>query len=345
MQACCSRPKKAGAQLSGCGSASDLSLLEHAGSGEFRRLLSLLAVAHDREAFFIDPETLGMDKFNIFDLVVVVFCTIDLWILPAIAEAATGNMTFVRLVRLARLSRGLKVIRVMKAFSKLRILVRTVAASFMALLWSMVLLGLLNFGFAIFLCQLLQPSLEVHWTYAFLFALYVSVVVFAVTRIITALFLKDTLQIASNDADMMIHESLQATKKDVAKLREIFELADKSKDGLLTLDELEDLCRIPEVRVYMHLLELEFSEVKGLFSLLDSGRGHVSLTEFVAGVMRLKGHARSLDVVAVMKDCEAILRRCKLIEDAMQHATMRLQNVSIALAPAVHNIAPEVHSI
>merc|ERR1719401_1578591 len=114
----------------------------------------------------------------------------------------------------------------------------------MALLWSMVLLGMLMFGGAVSLCQMLQASIaneelpldtrlwlfqmygtsgravwtmfeltfsggwpnyarrvveEVHWAYAFFYATYVSVVVFAVTRIISALFLKDTLQVAAND--------------------------------------------------------------------------------------------------------------------------------------------------
>mmetsp|Transcript_3141 Transcript_3141/g.6533 ORF Transcript_3141/g.6533 Transcript_3141/m.6533 type:complete len:263 (+) Transcript_3141:3-791(+) len=250
----------------------------------------------------------------------------------------------------------------MKAFAKLRILLRTVVASFLSLFWSMVLLSILMFGAAIFLCQMLQQTLEdedvdlelrrwifeyygtssrasltmfefthsggwpnysrriieeVHPAYGLFYVLYVSIVVFAVTRIITALFLRDTLQVAASDADMMVQENMQKTKKYVARLQELFELADRSGDGVLTYEELEDICRYPEVRMYMHMLELDFYEAKGLFRLLDTGRGNVSLTEFVAGVMRLKGQARSTDMIAVGDACDKLNRRVSAIERQM----------------------------
>jgi len=250
----------------------------------------------------------------------------------------------------------------MKAFSKLRILVRTVAASFMALLWSMVLLGVLNFGGAVFLCQMLQSSImdqdltedirlwifqmygtsarsawtmfeftfsgcwpnyarrvveEVHWGYGFFFFMYVSVVVFAVTRIITALFLKDTLQIAANDADMMVQETLASKREYSKKLKELFELADSSGNGLITLAEFEEVCKIPEVHMYLHLLEVDVSEVKALFQMLDSGGGEVNYDQFMQGILRLKGQARSMDVITVMRDCQSINARCKAIEEKL----------------------------
>jgi len=337
-------------------------VLEHCFNALFLAELSLrLGVLRVR--FFYDPDLRRFDMFNIFDLFVVALCTIDLWVLPAFQGSAQGNLTFCRLVRLIRLSRGFKVIRVMKAFSKLRILLRTVAASFMALFWSMVLLTILNFGGAIFLCQLLQPTIadgdldfelrlwvfqyygtagralwtmfefthsggwpnyarriieEVHWSYAIFYALYVSMVVFAVIRIITALFLRDTLQVAASDADMIIQESLQKTKKYVARLEQLFQLADTSGDGRVTFEELERICRVPEVRMYMQMLELDFYEVRGLFDLLDSGRGSVSLAEFIAGIMRLKGQARSMDIIAIGTSCDKIYGRCSSIEQRVK---------------------------
>jgi len=318
-----------------------------------------------RKQFFLDEDERTCEKFNIFDVVVVVFCTIDLWMLPVILGKSSGNIAFIRLIRLARLSRGLKVIRVMKVFSKLRILVRTVASSFMALMWSMVLLGVLNFGGAVFLCQLLQGAMvedsdmsfetrewlyryygtsaksvwtmfeftfsggwptyarpvveQVHWSYAVFFAFYVSVVVFAVTRIITALFLKDTLQIAANDADMMVQEQMASKQRYTEKLRDLFELADASGNGSITLEEFEAVCRIPEVHTYFHLLELEIGEVQALFNMLDDGDGAVSYDEFMRGIIRLKGQARSMDVITVMRDCREINDRCRRLEDEVKH--------------------------
>merc|ERR1712232_1359322 len=44
----------------------------------------------------------------------------------------------------------------MHLFSKLRVLVHTLASSFLSLFWSFVLLGLFMFGSALILCQMLQ---------------------------------------------------------------------------------------------------------------------------------------------------------------------------------------------
>jgi len=314
-----------------------------------------------QKKFFVDPEDGKIDRFNLIDLFIVVFCSIDHWVLSALGDGS-GNLSFMRLIRLVRLSRGLKVIRVMKAFSKLRILLRTVGASFMALAWSMVLLGLLMFAGAVLLCQMLLPSLddttleaelriwifdrygttsralwtmfevtfsggwpnyarrlveEVHYSFAFVYAIYASVVVFAVTRIITALFLKDTLQVAANDADMMIQESAMMKKQYAAKLHELFLVADTSVDGKVSFEEFKALCDIPEVRTYLHLLELDIDEAHGLFRMLDGGTGEVSLSQFTAGIMRLKGQARSLDVIAVMRDTDLILHRLTSLQSAL----------------------------
>merc|ERR1719336_1293902 len=139
----------------------------------------------------------------------------------------------------------------MHLFSSLRVLVHTIAASFMSLLWSMTILFLLMLLGALFLCQMLGTAItdqsisedtrrwiysmygtssrafytmvevtfsggwpnysrriveEVGWGYSFFFCGYAICVVFAITRVISALFLKDTMQGAANDAEMMIAE-------------------------------------------------------------------------------------------------------------------------------------------
>merc|ERR1711920_134703 len=90
------------------------------------------------------------------------------------------------------------------------------------------------------------------------------------------------------------------------KLRAVFLVADTSGDGFLTLEELEEVLAIPQVKGYMELLELEISEVSALFDLLDSGERVISIEEFTTGVMRLKGEARSLDVVCILRNTDTL---------------------------------------
>merc|ERR1712087_821102 len=63
---------------------------------------------------------------------------------------------------------------------------------------------------------------ELHWFYALFFVTYIAGVVFAIVCIIQALFLKDTLECAANDAEMMVQERLDLKRNTLDKLRAVF---------------------------------------------------------------------------------------------------------------------------
>jgi len=290
----------------------------------------------------------GLQKFNIFDATIVLFTCLDLYIISPLINGGNGSdLTVIRVVRFVRLLRALRVVRTFEIFSKLRVLFSTVAASFYALLWSMVLLFITMLMAALILTQIVNPFLtdsgigpttiswmykhygtagrslwtvfemtfsggwpayartlveDVHPAFAWFFALYISTVVFAMTRIITALFLKDTLAVAANDAEMMIQEKTREKKAYASKLLDFFNAADTSGDGIITLDEFETFLLDPRVRTYLTTLELDTHETQNLFFMLDDGDGAVTAEEFVKGAIRLKGVARSQDVVSIMHD-------------------------------------------
>jgi len=288
------------------------------------------------------------EKFNTFDALIVLFSCIDLYIItPFITDGNGADLTVIRAMRFVRLLRAMRVVRTFEIFSKLRVLLSTVAASFYALLWSLVLLFITILMAALVLTQIINPYLtdtnldyevvqwmfkhygtagrslwtvfemtfsggwplycrvlveEVSVGFAYFFGVYVTTVVFAMTRIITALFLKDTLAVAANDADMMIREKAREKKAYAAKLLEFFNAADTSGDGKITFLEFEEFLADPRVVTYLATLELDASETENLFSMLDDGDGSVTAEEFVEGAVRLKGVARSQDVVAMMHD-------------------------------------------
>merc|ERR1719253_970065 len=75
---------------------------------------------------------------------------------------------------------------------------------------------------------------EVSPAYAVFYVIYVMMVVFAVIRIISAIFLKDTLQAASDDTDMMVSETIRQKAEYVRQLGALFVAADTSGDGLVS---------------------------------------------------------------------------------------------------------------
>mmetsp|Transcript_97376 Transcript_97376/g.225753 ORF Transcript_97376/g.225753 Transcript_97376/m.225753 type:complete len:271 (+) Transcript_97376:2-814(+) len=152
---------------------------------------------------------------------------------------------------------------------------------------------------------------EVSSGYAVFFALYVTGVIFAMVRIISALFLKDTLQAASNDADIIVQEKVKEIRSFVSKLSDLFREADRNSDGFLTMDELKQVLAYPKVKLWMSVVGLDVSDATAIFQTLDDGDGRVSREEFINGIMRLKGNSRSQDTVLIMRDCDRIIHQCR----------------------------------
>eukprot|EP00971_Amphidinium_carterae_P064882 1285702-Amphidinium_carterae.1 len=101
---------------------------------------------------------------------------------------------------------------------------------------------------------------EISWWYASFFVIYVAFVVFAVIRVITAIFLKETLDAAGADAEMMVQEKAKKRAQYLEKLKAVFIMADVSGDGMVTEEEFNGILEKPIVRTLLQALELEFHE-------------------------------------------------------------------------------------
>lgn len=156
------------------------------------------------------------------------------------------------------------------------------------------------------LVQDVDPLFYIFW------AIYIAGVSFALLRVISALFLKETMRVANDDREMVMMEKLKQKEKFAVKLREFFEEADTSGDGFVSSGEFEAVLSNPSVKAWLHMLELEVYEVTALFNLLDDGDDKVSFEEFLQGAMRLKGNARAIDSVAIQHQQHKTM---KIVED------------------------------
>ncbi|CAE7744895.1 unnamed protein product, partial [Symbiodinium sp. CCMP2456] len=86
---------------------------------------------------------------------------------------------------------------------------------------------------------------------------YVTVVVFAVLRVISAVFLKDTLDAAQSDAEQMVVERMKLKADFAAKLEGIFNAIDNTGNGMITEDRLAVILENPKVKAYFQLMDLD----------------------------------------------------------------------------------------
>jgi len=151
--------------------------------------------------------------------------------------------------------------------------------------------------------------------YGVFFAVYVAAVVFAIVHIIKALFLKETLRIAAHDHEMMVKEEMRRKDTYADQLRQVFNNADASGDGMVSRTEFEVILLDEKFLSCLEQLGLHVQEVTGLFDILDDGDGNISFEEFVGGVMRLKGTAQAVDVLTILYENQKILKKMQMVQN------------------------------
>ena len=85
-----------------------------------------------------------------------------------------------------------------------------------------------------------RPMIEqVSPWFAVWWVLYTTLVWFAVVRVMSALFLKQTMNVAANDAEQIALAKTREKETFVKILQDIFQEADCSGDGIITQDEFD----------------------------------------------------------------------------------------------------------
>merc|ERR1719375_2936476 len=77
---------------------------------------------------------------------------------------------------------------------------------------------------------------EVEALMAPVFTLYVAVVCFATLQVTSALFIKQTMQIANSDQEAALAERMKQKSMYVQNLREVFHQVDKSGNGTVDIE-------------------------------------------------------------------------------------------------------------
>jgi len=146
--------------------------------------------------------------------------------------------------------------------------------------------------------QIINTSSAVHGV---LFVFYIATMMLGVLNIITGIFVETTFSIAQMDRTIVTQNEMEKNVRLMEGLRELFEEFDEDESGSISWKEFEKHVVSPEVGAYLRALDLEATQVEGLFKLLDTNKeGTVDIDEFVMGCLRLKGSAKTVDVATIM---------------------------------------------
>jgi len=157
--------------------------------------------------------------------------------------------------------------------------------------------------------------------YFLVFLFYIGFCLVGLLNVVTGIFVDSAVCTRTDDEIVKSwKEDLQRTADEI---RSIFQAADKNGDGEMSYAELVEQLEDPRVRAYFSGLQIDPDDTSILFTLLDTdGNNTVDVEEFIAGTMRLKGNAKSIDMMALMFDQTKFVMKfnklCSFFEDQLR---------------------------
>jgi voltage-gated sodium channel len=155
---------------------------------------------------------------------------------------------------------------------------------------------------------LMNPLNEIAWWYGMLFCLYVAVTCYGVLNVMTGIFVESAIGTARMDKDTTIKDELARKDSYMKSIRKLFKEADVDNTGAMSWEEFRRLIQDKRMQAYFATLEIDVTEARGLFRLLDTDESDtVSYDEFIVGCFRLKGQAKELDLATLMYENKKLI--------------------------------------
>jgi len=159
---------------------------------------------------------------------------------------------------------------------------------------------------------------------------YLSFTMLAVLNIITGVFVDNAVETARTQREFLVQKEMEVKEQWLKEMRAIFLEMDADGSGTVNKDEIAEFCNDDRVHYYLTALGLDVHDTERLFELLDENRdGELDVDEFLAGCLRLKGMARSIDVYSLIHQSRQVCRRL----DDMDRALNEHMGIRTAAAP------------
>jgi len=165
-------------------------------------------------------------------------------------------------------------------------------------------------------CRLLYD--EVHESFGAFYVLYRCCCMFAVTTVITAVFVAETNRIAASDDELAITKKQRAKEAYCDKVREFFNELDVSNDGLVSWEESQDLISDRLLSTWLATLEVDAQNLAKLFQLLANEQKQFSINEFIVSLSKVKGPAKIIDMLQAITSVGRLERKFDMMSMGTQ---------------------------
>lgn len=248
------------------------------------------------------------------------------------------NVSYLRAIRLLKIVKILRVLRVMRSLKELRFLLDSILGSAPSLFWSMLIMLCTTFMFAIcFMQAASSPELQglpahapwhslfsamsslfmaatggIDWQelaqgllrdglhYHLLFFLYIGIFLFVIQNALTSVFVERLHHNVTTQEAFVVQNRLQRRIEYVEKIQELFNHMDKDGDGEVSFEELHEHLHDPRMSAFAASLDIDEEDLTTCFTIITAhGRQKINADTFVVCCIKLRGHAKSVDLIDI----------------------------------------------
>jgi len=143
-----------------------------------------------------------------------------------------------------------------------------------------------------------EPLWETGVAFYGVYLAYLAVFHFVVVNIISSIFLESILTSAAKDQQLMIETQMEKKGDYISSLGKFYEDMDSNGDGEITFAEFCEHLHCPRMQAFAASLDIDIMDARQFFEVLsERGKCPVDLESFVVGCIKMKGAARSLDLM------------------------------------------------
>lgn len=169
------------------------------------------------------------------------------------------------------------------------------------------------------------------WFLRTVFLLFVCFALIVVANVISSFLFALQRQVGDRERDTLIQNEIESKEEFLRSMAMVFRDFDQNGNGAISWTEFELALEDERMLAFLASMGLDISDAIGLFEVLDSdSTGAIEQTEFLLGCLRLRGGAKSIDLVRVQMEQEWMHRALQGIRRTLDDMWRRLPSLQEA---------------
>jgi len=185
------------------------------------------------------------------------------------------------------------------------------------------------------------------WYMSIFFVCFMLASTYGLLNLVVSVIVEQTLTAARAQESRMHAREERQQRAELEGLGEIFRMSDADGSGDLDIDEFKKAlnAKDSEVSWRMKVLDLPAEECARLFTVIDgSGTRTLSCEEFIEGCTKLKGPAKSRDLLAITAQADSLSQKMDGLAEDLQMAEKMLSELDDISVRITNRFSPALSS-